>query len=491
MSKFASLFGRKTAAPKFDPAEMNELFDLANADNTADDLDGVPQDPASDDWQDDNDPALASARNLPEWGDTPTYDPSKDLDQLHPNRASALRAAAAIDEVLAEVPYDDEPPVGNDTPEEGDNPFAPETLENDTAASVKTAADASDPRGTLSKLSSVKLKQIANDAVKAFGIDPSWTAPHTNDKDELIQHIDEMCNEFNLRVQQNGSLRKATAAAKTAEMNLVDPEKSYSKEPGDVTDTVADQGFQAAHPRSLTPHALNSKEAAKASEEDPILPSSDTAPLEDEPFEVTTAAPKFDPAEMNELFNLASDEFDSEEDELVAEGDESPFDTAASDHTAFNPAQLKNQVVVLTGAPPKPFQKKHIADLLMSDFGVKDVKPIFSRQTTCVVYDETRPSETSKLKKAKAAGLLLVPYGAVLEARTATAEEHEAAPPKVRKREEDVQIQQAVQRAVKGDTRALQQAFLVAGKHVDYKQYVPALKGLEKALAALGPILRR
>jgi hypothetical protein len=50
----------------------------------------------------------------------------------------------------------------------------------------------------LMNLSAVVLRRMANEAVVDFHLDPSWTAPRTNDREELVAHLDQMCNEFNL-----------------------------------------------------------------------------------------------------------------------------------------------------------------------------------------------------------------------------------------------------------------------------------------------------
>jgi hypothetical protein len=76
---------------------------------------------------------------------------------------------------------------------------------------VSEKQQSSDPVDTLEKFSVAKLKSIIAAAVKQHGIDSSWSAPKTNDKDELIEHINELCNEFDLRVFNDGSLDKKGA----------------------------------------------------------------------------------------------------------------------------------------------------------------------------------------------------------------------------------------------------------------------------------------
>ena len=58
------------------------------------------------------------------------------------------------------------------------------------------------------KMTAPKLKKIINDAVKEYNIDSSWNAPKTNNKEELIDHINELCNENSLQPDKNGVLKK-------------------------------------------------------------------------------------------------------------------------------------------------------------------------------------------------------------------------------------------------------------------------------------------
>lgn len=50
------------------------------------------------------------------------------------------------------------------------------------------------------------LRKIINDGVAKHGLDKAWQAPRTSDKDELISHINDLCNNFNLRVDGSGSI---------------------------------------------------------------------------------------------------------------------------------------------------------------------------------------------------------------------------------------------------------------------------------------------
>lgn len=68
-------------------------------------------------------------------------------------------------------------------------------------------SESTDPIEVLKKNSVFKLKKIISTAVENFKMGPSWIFKGNN-KDELIQHIDDMCNEFNLRVSSNGELVK-------------------------------------------------------------------------------------------------------------------------------------------------------------------------------------------------------------------------------------------------------------------------------------------
>lgn len=76
--------------------------------------------------------------------------------------------------------------------------------------------EADDPRVILGAMSAPKLKAAINAAVSKFGIHDSWSAPKTNDKEVLIDHIDSLCNEHHLRVMDDGSLTKAGAGASSS-----------------------------------------------------------------------------------------------------------------------------------------------------------------------------------------------------------------------------------------------------------------------------------
>lgn len=76
--------------------------------------------------------------------------------------------------------------------------------------------EADDPRVILGAMSAPKLKAAINAAVSKFGIHDSWSAPKTNDKEVLIDHIDSLCNEHHLRVMDDGSLTKAGAGTSSS-----------------------------------------------------------------------------------------------------------------------------------------------------------------------------------------------------------------------------------------------------------------------------------
>jgi glycine cleavage system regulatory protein len=63
---------------------------------------------------------------------------------------------------------------------------------------------------------------MVNAAIAQYGIDASWAAPKTNNSDAIIEHINDMCNEFHLNVTPQGTLIKATAAAQSAAKDLPD-----------------------------------------------------------------------------------------------------------------------------------------------------------------------------------------------------------------------------------------------------------------------------
>lgn len=76
------------------------------------------------------------------------------------------------------------------------------------AVKILGEAEASDPAKLLSGFSVGKLRNIIKKAIADFDLDKSW-GPSGNSVEDLVNHIDEMCNEFGLRVQSDGSLKKA------------------------------------------------------------------------------------------------------------------------------------------------------------------------------------------------------------------------------------------------------------------------------------------
>lgn len=70
--------------------------------------------------------------------------------------------------------------------------------------------------------------------------------------------------------------------------------------------------------------------------------------------------------------------------------------------------KLKGRVIVLTGKPPKGYQKESISNLLLMAYGVAAVEPIFTRRTQVVLFNPEQ--DTAKARKAQAAGLTIIPY---------------------------------------------------------------------------------
>ena len=67
------------------------------------------------------------------------------------------------------------------------------------------------PREVLEAMTIPALKNLINRARLENSLPFSWQAPRTNDKAELIDHIDQMCNEFDLRVMPEFSLKASTS----------------------------------------------------------------------------------------------------------------------------------------------------------------------------------------------------------------------------------------------------------------------------------------
>ena len=97
-----------------------------------------------------------------------------------------------------------------------------------------------------------------------------------------------------------------------------------------------------------------------------------------------------DPEMLNELFK----------DDLAASDDTAGSNVAALD--------LSGEVVVMTGPPQKPTRKADMAKIIQS-LGAK-VEPNFTSRTTMVVFNQNNIKLTSKLKKAKSAGLATMSY---------------------------------------------------------------------------------
>lgn len=71
-------------------------------------------------------------------------------------------------------------------------------------------------------------------------------------------------------------------------------------------------------------------------------------------------------------------------------------------------SMLQGKIVVLTGIPPRPLQKKEVAEYLINKVGVKAVEPAFTARTQVVIYNKEQ--DTSKRQKAEAAGLTTMAY---------------------------------------------------------------------------------
>lgn len=334
-----------------------------------------------------------------------------DTQPVEPLPITAARVVADLDSVLAEVPYEDgEPPIGNQHPTEGDNPFAPDTMDPLNASKA--------------------IDDLLGD----------------DDGDNPV------------------AFHQTAARTTTAEMNLVDPQESYGTGYADPSESLSNQGFQARHPRSLAgpahPHGskntkahgtpvddhrdfeiaepvtnwdgtnfepveedyqrdyvASSEDAPNRLDEPPVgsgfveeptlasvadmTPDAIPSPGASEPTQspIANEAAGFDPNEMNELFGLASFQAASDDD-------------LEASHTAADLSVLSGKVIVLTGKPPAPLQKKHVADMLLSQYHAAACEPIFTKRTQVVIY-EPREVDTAKLAKAKAAGLLVLPYEAV------------------------------------------------------------------------------
>ena len=75
---------------------------------------------------------------------------------------------------------------------------------------VKTnIKESQSPREALLKLSAMKLRSMINNAVAEFGIDSSWKAPKTNDVEELVKHLDDLCNEKRITVNDDLKIVKS------------------------------------------------------------------------------------------------------------------------------------------------------------------------------------------------------------------------------------------------------------------------------------------
>ena len=77
----------------------------------------------------------------------------------------------------------------------------------------KTSASYGDlPKGLVEK-DDASLRKIINDAVGQFDIDDGWRAGRGMEGEDLISHINDMCNEFGLNVSDSGALVKHQTAA--------------------------------------------------------------------------------------------------------------------------------------------------------------------------------------------------------------------------------------------------------------------------------------
>ena len=61
----------------------------------------------------------------------------------------------------------------------------------------------------LRQLKAHGLKKLIDDAVKRFRLDSTWKAPRTNDTEDLLDHLSELCNEHGLEVDDKGKIVKA------------------------------------------------------------------------------------------------------------------------------------------------------------------------------------------------------------------------------------------------------------------------------------------
>jgi hypothetical protein len=62
----------------------------------------------------------------------------------------------------------------------------------------------------LYKMSANALRKLINAAVRDFDLDRSWGVPSSgpeSKRDELIEHLDDMCNEFGLTLGSDGTVR--------------------------------------------------------------------------------------------------------------------------------------------------------------------------------------------------------------------------------------------------------------------------------------------
>lgn len=70
--------------------------------------------------------------------------------------------------------------------------------------------------GYLVKRTAPELKKIIQTAVKQFDLGGGWLPPKTNDRGDLIDHIEEMCNENAITFDSSFKFKKATASEHSA-----------------------------------------------------------------------------------------------------------------------------------------------------------------------------------------------------------------------------------------------------------------------------------
>lgn len=92
-----------------------------------------------------------------------------------------------------------------------------------SVASVQTTANV---LTKLRAMSAPALKKFINDSVTTYRLDGSWKAPKTNDVEELIDHIDDLCNNNGLYLGDDVKLHEASS--QVARIDLKTPLKNLS-----------------------------------------------------------------------------------------------------------------------------------------------------------------------------------------------------------------------------------------------------------------------